>query len=284
MGNLPASRVTPSPPFYNAGVDYAGPFKIQTHKGRGGKVSKAYLCLFICFAIKALELVTDLSMETFLLAFRTFVARRGKPAQVFSDNGKKHGSRVSKATADDGITWHFNPAYSPHFGGFWEAGVKSVKRHKKLEATLNSRPLARLSCDPNDLQPLTPAHFLIGRLLTSLPDPDVTHISGSRLSRYQRVQWFHQRIWKRWSKEYVSEMQQRTKWRSHYSDLEQGTLVLLKEDRQPPLHWKLGRVVELPPGSDGYAMVASVLTQHGVVRRSFVKLCPLPVQSCSTAP
>ncbi|KAH1023673.1 hypothetical protein HUJ05_003284 [Dendroctonus ponderosae] len=242
MGNLPASRVTPSPPFYNTGVDYAGPFKIKTHKGRGGKVSKAYLCLFVCFSTKAvhLELATDLSMETFLLAFRRFVFRCGKPAQVYSDNGTNfvgakpelielskfiidHGSKISKTVANDGTTskHHLKRVLGTSIVTYEEFCTLLIQ----VEATLNSRPLSPLSSDPNDLQPL--AHFLIGRPLTSLPDPDIptrSTISSTHMG---------------WSKEYISELQQRTKWRSHHSDLKPGTLVLLKDDKQPPLHWKL---------------------------------------------
>ncbi|KAB0790431.1 hypothetical protein PPYR_15201 [Photinus pyralis] len=120
-----------------------------------------------------------------------------------------------------GTTWHFIPAHSPHFGGLWEAGIKSVKSHlrrvlgtslltyeefstllSQIEATINSRPLSPLSSDPNDFQPLTPAHFLIGRPLTSLPDPDVSSIPIPRLKAFELVQQLHQRLWKRWSKEY----------------------------------------------------------------------------------
>uniref|UniRef100_A0AAR5NZ00 DUF5641 domain-containing protein n=1 Tax=Dendroctonus ponderosae TaxID=77166 RepID=A0AAR5NZ00_DENPD len=192
------------------------------------------------------------------------------------------------------------PSHSPHFGGLWEAGIKSSKYHLKrvvgnsiltfeelstllsqVEATLNSRPISPLSSDPNDLQPLTPAHFLIGRPMTALPDPDVTHISESRLSTFQRVQQFHQNLWKRWSLEYISELQQRTKWRSNRSELKTDTLVLIKEEHLPPYQWRLGRIVEVHPGSDGISRVASVRTNRGVLRRSFAKLCPLPLENDS---
>lgn len=92
-------------------------------------------------------------------------------------------------------------------GGLWEAGVKSCKYHLKrvmgnalftfeelstvliqIEACLNSRPLSPLSMDPADLQPLTPAHFLVGGSMTSLPDIDVTDIQFNRLDRWRLVQ------------------------------------------------------------------------------------------------
>lgn len=315
MGNLPSSRLQPTPPFHVTGVDYGGPFLIKDRKGRGSKTIKSYLCLFICFATKAvhLELVTDLSTETFLMAFRRFVARRGKPLHVYSDNGtnfvgaqselrelgtflKEQSSAIPESVTSEGINWHFIPAHSPHFGGLWEAGIKSSKFHlrrvigntllnfeemstllSQVESTLNSRPISPLSADPSDLQPLTPAHFLIGRPSAALPDPDLAEVPESRLSIFQKVQKMHQHLWKRWNKEYVSELQQRSKWRINISQLAADALVLIKEDNTPPLRWKLGRVVELHPGNDGVNRVASVRTSNGIVKRSFAKLCPLPM-------
>lgn len=86
MANLPAHRVNPSPSFHNSGVDYAGPFKLKDMKGIGCKNGKAYVCLFICFATKAvhLEVVSELSSEAFIAALRRFSSR---PSNLYSDNG-----------------------------------------------------------------------------------------------------------------------------------------------------------------------------------------------------
>jgi hypothetical protein len=88
MGDLPASRLKPAPPFSITGVDYAGPFIIKDRKGRGSKTSKCYLCLFICFVTEAvhLELVSDMTTEAFILALRRFAPRRGMPQEINSDN------------------------------------------------------------------------------------------------------------------------------------------------------------------------------------------------------
>ncbi|KAJ8949785.1 hypothetical protein NQ314_008112 [Rhamnusium bicolor] len=88
MGNLPARRVTPSPPFYNTDVDYAGPLWIANKKRKGSRLSKCYICIFICFSTKCIhmELVTELSTEAFIITMRRFVARCGKPANMYSDN------------------------------------------------------------------------------------------------------------------------------------------------------------------------------------------------------
>lgn len=90
MGQLPATRVTESYPFFAVGVDYCGPFLIKNHAGRGCKLIKSYICIFICFATKAihLELTTELTTGNFLATFRRFISRRGRPSHIYSDNGK----------------------------------------------------------------------------------------------------------------------------------------------------------------------------------------------------
>ncbi|XP_066152747.1 uncharacterized protein [Euwallacea fornicatus] len=284
LGHLPPSHVTVGSVFSIVGVDYMGPLNIRDKKGRGSRLPKCYVSVFICFVTKALhlELMSDLSSESFLLAFRRFVARRGRPSHVYSDNGTnfvganrklaelghfliKESGDLSNSYAREGMHWHFIPAQSPHFGGLWEAGVKSVKHHLKraaqIESKLNSRPLSPLSQDPNDLTPLSPAHFLIGRSLTELPDPDLLHFPAYRLS------------------EYISELQQRVKWKRRQQDVQEGALVLVKDDNLPPSKWRLGRVVAVHPGQDGVNRVATLRTSSGLVKRSFSKICPLPTNT-----
>lgn len=74
----------------------------------------------------------------------------------------------------------------------------------QVEACLNSRPLFPFSSDPNDPQPLTPAHFLVGERLTVLPEHDYTELNENRLTKFQRLQKMTQNFWKRWSKEFIS--------------------------------------------------------------------------------
>ncbi|XP_073956185.1 uncharacterized protein [Choristoneura fumiferana] len=111
--------------------------------------------------------------------------------------------------------------------------------------------------------------------LTSLPGPDLAHTTITRLDRFRQLEQMRQHFWKRWQAEYVTELQQRLKWRTRSRDLQQGDLVIIKEDNQPPLLWRLGRVDTLHPGSDGVPRVADITTARGVIRRALNRLCLL---------
>lgn len=276
------------------------------------------MCLFVCLTTKALhlELVTSLSNEGYLLAMKRFISRRGKPREILSDNGrnfvgaarefslflKENSASVIKFSSENDISFKFIPPYTPHFGGLWEAGVKSCKHHitrvvgnanltykefttvlAQIEAVLNSRPMYPLSADPNDLTALTPGHFLIGRPLTAPVSDDLTKSKLSSLSRFKRTEQICQHFWSRWMTEYISELQRRVKWKSNMVDLQPNTMVVIKEDNSPPLKWCLGRILSVFPGKDGVSRVADIKTATGVTRRSFAKICPLPTTDVEDA-
>lgn len=226
MGDLPSSRSRLARAFLNTGVDYCGPFHIKQSRRRNAQITKAYVAVFVCLSTKALhlELVSDLTTDAFLAALRRFTSRRGICAKVFSDNGKNfvganrqlrelrdffeaEASKIITDASAEGIEWSFNPPYSPHMGGLWEAAVKSLKHHlqrivgtasltfeelsttiTQIEAVLNSRPLSPMSNDPSDLSVLTPGHFLVGGSLKAVPEPSLITIQEGRLSRWQRLQ------------------------------------------------------------------------------------------------
>lgn len=89
MSPLPSSRVTPAPVFSRVGLDFFGPFFIYLKRGRGSKKHKAYGLICVCFVTHAvhLELISDLSTDTFLLALQRFISKRGIPEEIYSDNG-----------------------------------------------------------------------------------------------------------------------------------------------------------------------------------------------------
>ena len=89
MGELPAPGVSRSRPFEHSGLDYTGPILVRLGIGCGYKSHKAYVAIFICFAIRAIHLglISDSTSTTFLAAFKRFVARRGLLSYLYSDNG-----------------------------------------------------------------------------------------------------------------------------------------------------------------------------------------------------
>lgn len=197
--------------------------------------------------------------------------------------------------AEKGIRWHFNPPSSPHFGGLWEAGVKSVKYHLKrtigeqnltyeefstvltqIESCLNSRPLCPLSNDPEDLMVLTPGHFLVGDALYALPEMESKNM---RLTdRWRHCQNMVQLFWRQWQNEYLSRLQRRPKWLDRNPNLKINDIVLIKDDRYPSNRWPLARIVELHPGLDNVVRVVTLKTHNGMIKRPIVKLCPIPIQ------
>ncbi|XP_030753181.1 uncharacterized protein LOC115880184 [Sitophilus oryzae] len=278
MGNLPASRISKIKPFSVVGIDFGGPFFITATRIRGVKVIKAYICIFVCFATKAIhiELASDLSANCFLCALRRFIAQRGRCSKIVSDNAtnfsgaNKYLLNIFKtAAAEEKIEWRFNPPSASHFGGLYEAGIKSVKSHLarvigdqrliyeefntilvQIEALLNSRPLSPQSSDPNDFLVLTPGHFLTLEPLTCLPDPDMSNLKINNLDRYQLLLRLHQDFWTRWHSEYLNTLQQRAKWLTPGQPLNEGDLVLIKSENIPPMTWKIARVTKLFPGTD----------------------------------
>ncbi|XP_059222451.1 uncharacterized protein LOC131996706 [Stomoxys calcitrans] len=89
MSALPPERTEIFRPFTHTGLDFTGPFDIKNYSGRCCRITKGYVCVFVCFATKAIHLepTSDLSTNTFLAAFTRFASRRGCPLHLYSDNG-----------------------------------------------------------------------------------------------------------------------------------------------------------------------------------------------------
>jgi len=187
-------KLTRSLPFQHTGLDYFGPLYI---KKSNGEKQKVWVCLFTCFVVRAihLEIVDDLTAEQFLLALRRFIARRGKPVKITSDNAGQFklakstlelawenvvkSPEVESDVSEIGIKWSFIIELSPWMGGFYERLVGSSKIALKksigkrcltslqlqtflteTEAVLNSRPLVFMGDNLEDGYPITPTHFL----------------------------------------------------------------------------------------------------------------------------
>ena len=180
------------------------------------------------------------------------------------------------------MQWRFIPERAPHFGGLWEAAVKSFKTHLRrvvgnvkltfeelttvltqIEACLNSRPLVALPLADDGIEALTPGHFLVGRPLEALPDPALAYRSIAVLSRWHLCQALVRHLWQRWSADYLNSFKRTSKWHSQSTNLRAGDVVILREDNIVPTKWPLARVVEAHAGDDGLVRVVTVRTSTG---------------------
>ena len=266
-----------------------------------------------------LELVSDLSTDAFIACLRRFTSRRGKPTLLWSDHGtnfvgaareikelvkflesQKAQGEISLFCSVQNIQWRFIPEHAPHFGGLWEAAVKTFKSHlrrvvgnvkltfeelttvlSQIEACLNSRPLVALPLADDGVEALTPGHFLVGRPLEALPDPALTYRSISILSRWHLCQALVRHLWQRWSADYLDSFKRTSKWHNPSRNLRVGDVVILREDNVIPARWPLARVVTAHAGSDGLVRVVSVKTSTGTYRRPVTKVVLLPTEPSS---
>lgn len=321
MADLPKNRVVPNRIFSHSGVDFAGPIMTKNFIGRSrGKYAnvntKSYVAIFVCLSTKAvhIEFVSDLTSQKFIEAFKRFVARKGQVTDLYSDNGtnfvgaerilQEHlNELVEDPTlqnyfARQGTTWHFNPPASPHHGGLWEAGVKSIKYHLKrlvgdcvftfeemttilsqIEACLNSRPLCSINDDLNDMNYLTPGHFYLGEAPNTVPEPSLLEKNPNRLKRWQLVQRKFQEFWHYWSKDYLSKLQKRSKWEKSQENVKVGQLALYREDNLPPAKWPLAKIIEIHPGHDENTRVVTLKTSGDrIMKRPIHKISILPIE------
>ncbi|XP_051813869.1 uncharacterized protein LOC127536725 [Acanthochromis polyacanthus] len=280
MGDLPSERVEATLPFAYSGMDCFGPFCVR----EGRKEVKRYGLLFTCMCSRAIhiEVLDDLSTDCFLNALRCFIAIRGNVTQLHCDQGTNFiGARnefLTQATQEKvkelGISFIFNPPASSHMGGVWERQIRTIRNvlrsildqsASRLDtsslrtfmyeamAIVNSRPLS-VECinDPVGPEPLTPNHILTMKsAIISSPPGEFVREDLYLQKRWKRVQYLANVFWTRWRKEYLLNLQQKSKWTKNRRNTRINDIVLLQEDSVPRNQWKLAKVVEVTPGADG---------------------------------
>ena len=278
MADLPRDRVTPSkPPFTYTGVDCFGPFEVK----RGRSTVKRYGVLFTCLTVRAIhiEVAASLDTESFINALRRFIARRGQPEEIRSDNGGNfvkgekelkravndwNQTHIHEALLQQNVKWTFNPPAGSHHGGVWERCIRTVRKvilatlkeqqlddeslntlMCEVESVVNGRPITKLSDDPRDNEPLTPNHLLLLRSGSSLPPGIFCKEDGYGRRRWRQVQYMANVFWRRWLKEYLPSLQRRQKWSIPQRNFTVNDVVLVLDENKPRCNWPLGRVVEV---------------------------------------
>ena len=314
MANLPPDRVEANKyPFEKVGLDLFGPFMVK----RGRSLEKRYICLYTCLTMRAvhLEIIHSLEADAFLNSLIRFIARRGSPRKIRSDNGTNFvgGSKEINESIQEwnnniklqeellvrNIEWEFNPPSSSNFGGVWERMIRTTRKvfsvtlrnqvltDEKLqtfaceaEGIINNRPLTPVSEDPRDYKALTPRDLLhIPNGFVSSPGEFVKEDVFRKAWRH--VQFLVDDFWRRWLLEYLPTLQPRSKWLTTQGNIkvhEVNDLVLVKDESVPRNSWPLARVIETHPSKDNLVRTVKVKTSTGEYTRPVNKLCLL--ESC----
>ena len=300
---MPTERVSEEPPFTNTGLDFAGPLYVRIPSQSQSKESeKVYVALFSCASTRAvhLELVENLSVPTFLQAFRRFTSRRGLPSTIFTDNAKtfKAASRevigifkskeAERYFVNRGVVWKYIIERAPWHGGFYERMVRSVKRCLKksigtgsvtfgelrtllieIETTINNRPLTFIYDDEEGLSyALTPSHLIYGRQISSHLNHrhyEIVSTITTLTKRANHQQRILDQFTKQWRKEYLLSLRESAKLSAKPSKdtikIKIGEIVILRNDSTKRVFWKFGKVDELIPSKDGIIRAAKVRVQ-----------------------
>ena len=264
---LPEFRVGKVDAFDHVGLDHCGPLYVREGKKKG---QKCYVLIITCAVSRAvhLELVWDLSVHHFMLGFRRFVATRGLPSYILSDNSKTfdcassefnailNDDRFQRYLAGRNIRWQQYPDYSPWWGGFierlnrsfkasirkvlWGTSVEFIELYtllKEVEAIMNSRPISYVYDDVNEGQAITPSLLLCGKDLTQLP-PDMfiykferknPQTCRERLKYLEKIRKYFET---RWKKDYLLELEERRKHLRRGKEVREARvddIVLVKE-------------------------------------------------------
>ena len=226
----------------------------------------------------------------------TFIGAEREIRECLFSNKSPQFQKINEFVGNLSISWLFSPPYGPHFGGIWEAAVKSFKHHFKrvlgeifltfeehsnlaaqIEACLNSRPLCAISPNGRDPIPLTPGHFLVGRPLRTLPPAsDESDVTKSYQDRYMLLLAMRNSFWSKWKREVLHQLTHSNKWFFPQRNLQEGDLVLMTDESSPPACWPLARVTAI--GSNRFGLVRSVTikTAESVYDRPVHKLIYLP--------
>lgn len=120
---------------------------------------------------------------------------------------------------------------------------------------------------------LTPGHFLIGETLTTIPEPNLIEVPSSRLTRWQIIRQKTEQFWRRSKTECLQRYQATSKWHHPSTEIKEGSLVLMTDERYLPTKWPLARVVQVHPGQDGLTRVVTLRTSTATFKRPITKVC-----------
>ena len=297
MASLPDDRIESAPPFTYCGVDYFGPWYI--HEGRKELKRWGVIFTCLCCRAVHIETAVSMTTDSFVNALRRFIALRGPVRVLRSDRGtnfigaerelaeavsEMDDKQIEQFLLQEGCNFSFktNVPHASHMGGVWERQIRSVRNvlssllyhhGKQLDdeslrtymceaaAVVNSRPLTvQNTNDPMSLEPLSPKHLLTMKSKLLMPPPGQFQRPDLYCrKRWRRVQYLANEFWIRWRKEYLQNLQTRSKWQGKKRNAQVGDIVLISDDNLPRSQWHLGKIVEANADQDDLVRKVKVL-------------------------
>nr|CAD2196359.1 unnamed protein product [Meloidogyne enterolobii] len=256
---FPTDRVEPSPPFTAVGLDFCGPLYIKTpflvpNQRRNTKIEtiKHWITVWVCLSTRAvaLDLISDLTIQSFSLAFRRQTAKYGVIKNIYCDNAPTFISAKNFLSEQANLSppnWNFRAPMAAWKSGHYERSMALIKYHLKrtlsggaiprsylfhevltilleIENIINSRPITFESANPLEPRALSPADIIKPYRNNSpieitpsekMDDPDynqnIQSNSQSLITTWEKITSRAKNFWIRWKADYILSLRERYK-------------------------------------------------------------------------
>ena len=296
MGSLPLDRLEPSPPFTHIGVDCFGPYVVKDRRSE----IKRWGLLTTCLYSRAvhLEVLEDLTTDSFLCALRRIISIRGPVRSIRCDQGtnfvgadnelekelRSCTGKLKTFLTENKCEFIFNPPTASHMGGIFERQIRTVKSvlnglllkyHARMDTTtlrtalcevmaiVNSRPLSVEDMHDPSSTVITPNHLLTGKRFDGNFLPTQPMADDKMEDIFVRRRWLQAQIiadefWQSWKRLYLNNITVRQKWKKKERNLVLGDIVILDEPDTPRAQWKVGIIDQITQSGDGFVRKALV--------------------------
>ena len=149
---------------------------------------------------------------------------------------------------------------------------------KEIEAKVNDHPLIQASDDTFEV--ITPSMLCLGKRIKLWPnffsEADLPQESSVRL-RWEARKELVMKFRELWLEQYLSQLQERQRWRTKGPNLNVGDLVLLKTENKKQFQWPVARVNKIMRGKDGlmHTVLVRTKTNRDLLRRGIHEIFPL---------
>ena len=299
--------------FDSVGIDFAGPFNLRVGRGKIRKKSYILVMTCMTTRAVHLEATGGMETVHVINAISRFCDVRGVPTKIISDNqtsftrankdliewyGSIDWTEVERKTGNgfrysEGIEWIFNPPHAPHFGGAFEIMVKAVKRAlkecvssadldeeefrtcvSKVSFLLNNRPIqAFVPMDSEDLEILTPNHFLLSHQGEAVFPPDIPAGQRSLGVRLRLQDEIQKHIWKRFQKELVPLLAPRQKWKTEEPGIKTDDVIIEIDENTKRGEWKMRRVHRVIESDDSMIRKVELISPEGRIYLRPISRC-----------